>query len=686
MTADGHTPPGDAPEGGPDPAFEGLISSIITNPLGPVFSGSGDQHNTSNYFVQAAAVRRRRGPWHLDSGGPEDEQTAAFVPPPGLPEAVDALQRGTTLLLHGDPGIGRFHAALHLLRGCRHSGSGPVRELSPQRDDDGGYHLDAADVTDGDLLLLDLSAADEPMLVPVEREFPGLRATVRDRNAVLVVIAPDADFLRRRLEPLADAFPLKRPNGTQVLTAHLRTYGITEPLPPHLPDLLTELLLRRRMADIAEFALLVRDARAAEEPGMLATWLVRALEAATQRQTQVAEKVRGLETGRERALLLAAAVFVDYSIDVIFLAEQRLLQSVGYPGDDAHDLDRADLVARLKVLADITVDEVDVTVDFDQLRYADAVRMHFWRHFPGLREKFRNWIIECGALLASPACGAEVIIARYSDVCFEVGRPADVVTAVTAWAEQAHRVRLAAIALEYGLTSPRMDWYFRRQCYVWACDDKLPFRLADLVIQACVQVIAMYQPGQAVVRLDHLTHHTDLRIVTAARQALVELSTRDSILRRVLRRLTAPGKERLLAEHDRSLFLEMADPIRLGVAWQGRRPLITDAMVRADLTAGWAAVLAHGRTFEFSATVNRWLEATGGATGDHLVAVLVDACRSVEQLATLLMLGHRWLAHPAIGAGDDRSRRRAVARLEQAIDTARASKRPHERDPEEDDE
>jgi hypothetical protein len=79
--------------------------------------------------------------------------------------------------------------------------------------------------------------------------------------------------------------------------------------------------------------------------------------------------------------MLASALFEGALADTVFEADRLLVRLLDLPGEQGHPFEEPDLRKRLAELgAEIGRDG---RVRFRMLGYAEAVRRHFWKHFPG---------------------------------------------------------------------------------------------------------------------------------------------------------------------------------------------------------------------------------------------------------------------------------------------------------------
>lgn len=627
---------------------------------GPVQTGPGVQNN----FYGTAAPRR--GPIVLDADAGQ-VLARVFVEPPGWPALQEQVRESGVLLLHGAAGSGRRTAALRLLE--ERAGAAPVRELSAAIDDDSGPLFDGGDVVEGDRLLLDLSGSTQEEVARALAELRGFRAAVGTAGAFLVVVLPPAVGPAVLGEPRV--VTVERPDGWAVLASHLVEYGLPT-LTEELPDRVPELLRTGTPATIARLAWLALLAWRAQpvEPGAgrLNRCLNIAVRAVLDHAQTVAALVEARSDGRERTLLLAAAVFAGRRSGVVCEAERALARRAGVADETVSELSRPDLRTRLSALRATVRDD---RVAFEEVDLDAVVRLHFWVHFPSLRDVFRDWLVEHFPRVTADGDPVE-LVARFAEACIAVDRSEDVLTAVQHWATKSTSERLAAAALDHGLHGPTAS-RFRRQCREWAAQRTLPPPLARLVLDASRYAIAPHRPQQAVVRLHHLLHNADPTVAHAAHAALIDLAGTDrTILRRVLGRLTAPGTAHLERAADRSLLLAVAAPERLLEAPAGRRALIDDRTVVGQLGAGWRAVYTRDDADVREAAVRCWLDAHASRPdADRLLDLLVGGAGSATgPLALLFSAALRWRVD-AEGDADPAHRDRTVRQLHSRIHAAR---------------
>lgn len=616
-------------------------------------------------LAAASPGRMRRRLGTLDKER-EDEIARWFVNPRGWDEAVSALRSSGIVLLHGETGGGRRTAAIRLL-GEHGRRIRPIRQLSPQPDEPGDPGLDPEDVAEDDRLMLDLSA-DEDRFAAIVGELSGFRRTVRERRAALVILLPARaeHLLRQQLG--APVVEVGRPNGGKVFEAHLSVLGVqndgSKPTKP-----LAEVLAHGSMQDIEHLAWLVHEARKRSDSPSFAEWLNQALTAHSDRARKVAEQVAQHADGHFRAMLLVSAMLEGRGPEDVFKAKQLLLQALHFNNGLVHELEQPGLRARF---AEIGVESDGHSgIQFTELNYAAAVRKHFWTNFPGLRDGFRDWVIECGRQMQYSGDQGEQFVHRYASECLRTLRPDDLIETIEKWTlEDPVQTELASSALEFGLADPRQGGTFRRKCYYWSINPNLPWPLAYVVIAACIHVIAPNHPNQALVRLHHLARNRDDGVAESARVKLLTLTEDRRLFRRLLARLTDPVRSRLEDPRERSLFLAVADAGRLAATTDFGRPLIVESAVRRQLVVGWRAVFSAGRKPEYVDYVWQWLGAYSASRQQDLLTVLLEACGAeFAHLATLYAMGRRWLRRRE-GRAEDAVAHQTIQRLDSSIDAA----------------
>lgn len=588
----------------------------------------------------------------------ETQVESWFVEPEGFDDARRALATDRIVFLRGEARRGRRTAAIQLLHEHRRYDD-LIVQLPTQPDRPDRPTLDSRDIAPEDRLLLDLTSVDDDRLAMLQDELLTFVPAVQEQRAVLVVVLRAGVAVRAALGRPVD---LGRPDGGEVLRAHLTALGV-KTSGAELSPVLGDVLGRGSMTDLADLAVLIDEAGRRSPSAHSETWLKEALAARDDRSQDVAARVAQHSESGLRAFLLAAAMFEGRPADDVFTAQQLLLQALGVK--PRHEFEQPDRVHRLHQAG--VEESGDTRIWFTKLNDARIVRRHFWDNFPGLRDPFRDWVVECGHRLPLSDDGGDEAVRRFVHECLRLRRVGDVIHAVQRWTSaEPPRTALAARALEIGLTDVDAGALLRHQCYLWAWRDQVA-PLARVVIAASVDVIILNYPDQALVRLRHLASHRDVGVARAARAELLRLTGDRRNLRRFLSLLTDQRYRRLRKPSDRRLFLITTAPKRL----VEERPLITDKVVRQQLVDGWRAVLDRDGKNAYEAVVWQWLDvhATSGHRG--LIDVLVAACATrFASRATLFAIGRRWCKESARGS-DDASRRATFARLESGIDATR---------------
>ncbi|MEV4166491.1 hypothetical protein [Nonomuraea dietziae] len=572
-----------------------------------------------------------------------------FVNPPGHGRASDILETYRTLLLDGAPGSGRIATAKILLRELS-SSTERFHELAWE-EENGRFRLEPASVGDDDRVWLDLSRADERAWRCFQGELSSLRKMVVEHAALLVIVLPDKG--REVLWPEFGRFHSRigRPPPQEVLRRYLRLAGVPGAVSIPPPDFLKT---ERPVREIAKFADLVVSACKNAPEASCSAWYQSAEGAYTGHGTGVAEAVKELRHGPQRALLLATAMLHNAHVDHIHDAAVALLDVVGYP-DERHSLERADLVTSLGEI-DAVLD-VNGHVRFKELRYDAAVRALFWHHMPRLRDGIQRWV---GKMIDDPSLPDNdryQLAERFADQCLHPRYRQALVESVAEWTKgpMTYRRQMAADrALRRALTAEEHGMFFRKQIYNWARDNHLSEPLAQVIIRMCTEVIAVTHPDQAVVRLHHRARRESRS--TNARTSLLEMVAGDPWLRRLLlvrlTRLPMNGKGRPI---DAELFLDFADPAAFTALGSRDRPLVAEAEVRAMLIEGWKGVFRECAETAWQERLRQWLITAfhDDRHRDLLVDILIDGSEQRGEILGRLYTEARGLSR---SAEDDRKR------------------------------
>ncbi|CAM5483420.1 hypothetical protein SFUMM280S_05028 [Streptomyces fumanus] len=152
---------------------------------------------------------------------------------------------------------------------------------------------------------------------------------------------------------------------------------------------------------------------------------------------------------------------------------------------------------------------------------------------------------------------------------------------------------------------------------------RLPGSIAEIAeyqyAPVCSQTMALTHPDQALVRLHHLARRARGPVAANARQAVLDLAGSDERLYRQMLDRLAAGLADDRWPTDRTLFTELADPLR-GLGF---------ATVRASLIACWRSVLR--RPVEtWAAPVRDWLTAGVDLRHRRLVLPVLAAAAATD--------------------------------------------------------
>ncbi|MFD7414897.1 hypothetical protein [Kitasatospora purpeofusca] len=625
---------------------------------GPTHTGPGSQHN---HFYGASEVPR---PKVVSSRVAVDQRLwlqARFVPPPGFGEARHRLEKpGSTVLLAGPSGSGRRTAAVMLL----HDPEDPTAsfvELSFPRDSEDSMPPPEA----GDRLLFDLSGTTEEDYGAAQQQLYSYWGRVELAGARLVAVLPsmDQELLLPALQQLVVG--IDRPREVAVLRRHLEGKEL-ELAPEDLQgEELRASLGRFAMRDMQRFADLVARARTAGPSGPVSDWIRQALGALSDRSGEVALKIAALASGRQRALLLAAAMLAGAPADAVFHHMDRLLGLAEHTPDDQPLLERIDLAEQLKSLP-LRLDDRG-RIDFDSLAYDEAVRTHFWTFLPWLKGCLGQWVAEV-VDRPHPALVAQDrrrLVERFAEQSLRAADWKTLHKVAWDWAADPRSSDEALALLRLGLDHDRYGAGFRSRILEWAKGQQVSASLATVLARACGEVLARTHPDQAVVRLHHLARRTVREGPAEVRETLYMLVRRD---RRLYQLLLSRIRDGLSARQPRTedvqLFLELVgDPLG--------EPLLQRLVPGGALAATWAKVLAVAQAGQCAEAVRRWLSAarTASPNGEWLTDVLVAGADAAvpDHLTALYLTGREWVT--ASPHEERPGRAEVAARLWQKIDS-----------------
>ncbi|MEU5158596.1 hypothetical protein AB0G74_03145 [Streptomyces sp. NPDC020875] len=607
----------------------------VNRPRGSTHTGSGNQYVGNWYIVNDRLVRN--GVPRLSIVREHRRRLARrFVHPRFYGTAAERLRdSGSIALIDGPPGSGRRAAATMLLDGTSTEAS-RIEEL-PSSWEEGASEFSAEH-----RYLLDLSHV-------VDSEYPGAQQTLmRYRGKIEECGARMVAVLPAGLEWMLDTglapavVPLERPSGRTVFIRYLRVSGI-EFEPEHLDiDPLVRMFATAPMRELARLADFVAQARASGQYGTHFTqWLTAALGAVTNWSKQVSQQLRDHRDVMSRALLLTTAMISGGRAETVLTGAQHLIDLLGYETDETPRLAQDDLGEQLAELEIVRAD--DGRVGFAQLDYDGAVRSHFWRNYPDLRDKFRDWVGQCVELRQLGREDRRQLAVHFTEQALEAGRPEDLYELVERWTRSGSGLRAeAAAVLELGLSHDQYGAGVRARIYTWATSSGLPPNLVRTLVDVCHQVVAVTHPDQALVRLRHLALRHNGAAGDAARSAAAELARGN---RRQLARLI----NRLLRYEPRpdavvSLLLNLLEPgiTRFPPPWE-------------EFTLAWRAVMITASAAAWTPLVRRWLSYTAEHSGNDrgINALVLAAVYDPALLNRLYVTARDWADRPPADAPYD---------------------------------
>jgi hypothetical protein len=629
MTAVDDHPDADGRAGGVGDV-KGDVRTIVTDSQEAVNTGR-DQYNapvSNNYYVDSAGRLRLLRPATVDSQDARfDWLSVRFVRPLGFDRARRTLEAKRMVMISGPVGSGRRSTSQMLARTI---GAGLFHDL-PALYGDTREELDSSSFRPGDWLFCALadSTADPST---AELTINTYRAISQTHDCALLITVPEqwSELVPDDLRPLVAS--IDRPDAHAVLVQHLQADSVAAER-GELSGVvgLPEFLGHASMSQIGHLAHRTVEAARLQPTAGCVGWISQALTSATESAIQVAETARTLE-GRARALLLAAGLLEGARADAIHEAAEALLKRLDYPAADTHRLDQPGIGDLLHGVG-AELDGRGAVRFRRQLAYDGAVRAHFWRNYPDLRDAFRDWV---QGFVPSPSLGRgerDRAVDRAVEQCLDVGRYSDIADWALEWtrgaaaAATASTAPLAATALGRALGDDRAGWWFRRRIYDWACDHNLPVGLAQVLVAVCADQLAITHPERAVVRLHHLARHRMTAVQEAAGHRLCQLTERDDrnfrqLLERLDNNLADPpcGQQR---QSDVRLFLRLAGARQLTgtTSW-----LTAGSSGRASFVRCWSAALRFASDDQLAETVECWLDAAVERREPGvLLSVLVDA-------------------------------------------------------------
>jgi hypothetical protein len=291
--------------------------------------------------------------------------------------------------------------------------------------------------------------------------------------------------------------------------------------------------------------------------------------------------------------------------DSVHQAAVLLLRAAEHPDDEGSLLERADLRHRLG--------EIGAKVDtfgrvwFEQLGYASAIRAHFWKNMPELRNALGQWVLRTVDVADLDVDERDRLVQRFTEQCLHERYRQGLAALIPGWAAKpTHpRLRAAAQALKRALQDEHSQ-FFRKQIYDWSTENNLSYGLRLVLTQICHEVMAVLHPEKAVVRLHHLARRE--RGATHARDALTDLALGEARLHRlVLERLARDLVKERLWEADIDLFLDYVDPDALVRMEARTSAVIAESALRGGLASGWSVVFARRPPEVWTARAQEWL-------------------------------------------------------------------------------
>lgn len=641
------------------------VYSSVHSPTGAVNTGSGNQYN---YYT--SALHRIRDP-RLVARGELDDLANRFVKPIGYDKVGELLSRKSLALLSGPSGSGRQTAAKMALR--RTDPSVRIQTLPDAPEGDDSRALFAENVSPGDHLLLDLSATDSESYESIQREVGEFREALERNLAQLAVVLPQG---KRPIHELASfVVEIQKPDPRHVLFRHLVAdqlldLGINE-LTAAIFDRLDEYLSRVPMREIAQLVEYTKRARERYAGSSLVNWLEQARQASIDRMPEAVKALGELNNGRQRALLLATAMWEGASADTIFYSSERLLGALNHPDDGIPRLERQDLSTRLGEIG-ASIDD-SRRVRFDAIAYDQAVRTLFWENCQHLRPGIGTWVDNELAIDKISERDRNSLAERFAHQVLRAGTPEVLFKKVEEWIARdrdSARGRFAESALRVALRHEAHGRFFRRGLYQWATDKQTPEDLAYVMVNLCLGLVAQTHPDQALVRLHHLARRQPPEGAGgAARYALARLLDQDRrLIWRMLYRLT--DQPSTVSPHiDHALFLDLAKPAFVLAEQPGARSVIAIRAFRDRLTIGWTSVMRTEPAEFWTDVACAWLSAVfaGINQAERLLEILVRAAANAKSLSDLYVITWTW-------ASDAEDRAALARRVSGAIDeTQRAA-------------
>ncbi|MEV0218881.1 hypothetical protein [Streptomyces sp. NPDC050704] len=566
-----------------------------------------------------------------------------FARPEGINAAYDVLATDHTVILHGEPGSGRSSAARVLLCELPH-GKGTYHELAPEQPKENAAWLSPDLIGEEDRMLLDMSATDIAVWSAVHKELPGFHHELLRKGAFLAIVLPhrfeerpSTDFVHKKIG---------RPSEWEAAVRHLRLSGLGDTIWQKDRGVLCgHLDSHPPMREVARLTDLIVEARAADPgQGTFATWCETAIAALTDRDRQVADLLPDLEEGRQRALLLTAAMLDGARAEAVHRATAMLLENVGSEQDSRPLLEHNGLSQRLSVVHAKMGD--DARVRFTELGFAQAARRHFWTNLPDVRAPLGKWLGKVLKLHELTETDRERLVGRFTEMCLGTGNTKDLLTLIDLWtrddAPRATEVRAAAHLLGKSIEDETYGSDFRRLTREWSTSRPTKNR-REVLVEVCEKVMSIHHPEAALVRLHHLARNEPHRGV--AREALLRYVGQDSRLQRRLLWRMATAQSSRHHRRDADLFLDFSDL---------PDDFLLASATREWLTRCWRMAFDLHTPERWAPCAHHWL-ATADAVGDSDLSgsaldILVNAAASRYPVLSRVYADARRSVSPTLSA------------------------------------
>lgn len=598
--------------------------TAIDHVSGPVHTGSGSLHNY--VVIPLAQGTLRLQPFLQRELG---ELWDRFVPPQGFSEAQSMWNsKGPIIVLSGRPGSGRETAARMLLyRGDGSEQASMLHELPVVESEDEHIPLNTEHIRDDDRLLLNLSGLGDHAFTRYQRELLILELHLAEVRAVAVMVIDEdqSRLLTDRLKAVCSA--LERPAGADVLRRHLDVVQL--PVPADFPDQrrLDIFVARAGLRELAHMAELAKKQRSLDVGGC--EWLRSALDAVTDYPREMDRLLGDHPDGAARALLLVVAIFEGSAVEVIARGQRLLLANTTFSASSNHWLEQRGL---LQCLADLkALPQPDRTVHFSRPEFGRAVLHRYWDEYPDRREEVMEWLSATITDDATADADAAKASVRLADQLIRIG---DSDLLIDLAGRQRTPSILCHVLLALGALDARCGRRVRQQLYSWATRTDLSADLAHVVARVCGEELAAAYPSQAIVRLRHLTRHSDESVKARALEVLVEL-TQDG--RMLARAFAVLARARLI---EAELLLRLTEPRRL---FGGDQPLAERLWLRNRVVDCWRIFQREHRYQECAGPVRQWLDYVETSRDQEPLVLLMKAAgRDARGLGDLYVLARNW--------------------------------------------